>query len=97
AAPDRALLRQGAGVAAIPIDVLEADDASAACGVLASGEIDIVFLDAAIAASMEDAAQLAAGATADGVVIKPRTPEEARVLVERSIRVRLPTRVLVVD
>lgn len=33
----------------------------------------------------------------DGLAAKPRGPEEAKGLVDRSIRVRLPTRVLVVD
>jgi CheY-like chemotaxis protein len=40
-------LRQGASLVSIPIDVLEAPNASAASGSLAAGDIDIVFLDAA--------------------------------------------------
>jgi CheY-like chemotaxis protein len=39
----------------------------------------------------------AASATADGVVVKPARIEQAKVLIDRCIRLRLPSRVLVVD
>jgi CheY-like chemotaxis protein len=38
-----------------------------------------------------------AGVTADGVVAKPARIEQAKVLIDRCIRLRLPSRVLVVD
>ena len=38
-----------------------------------------------------------ADAAADGVVAKPAGIEQARVLIDRCIRLRLPSRVLVVD
>jgi CheY-like chemotaxis protein len=48
---DRYVLRQGVSLVSIPIDVLEASNATAACGSLAGGDIDIVFLDAAFTAT----------------------------------------------
>jgi CheY-like chemotaxis protein len=45
---DRELLRRAAGAIAAPVDFLEADGGNSAAGMLAGGEIDIVFLDAAI-------------------------------------------------
>src|SRR4051812_2181242 len=118
---DRNVLRQGAGTVSVPIDVLEADSANAAAGVLAGGDIDIAFLDAAIAApemaaivaaaraakpppfvilaaaSQEGIAALGSAAGADAIVVKPAAPQAAQALVERCIRVRLPSRILVVD
>jgi CheY-like chemotaxis protein len=47
-AADRDLLRQGASVVAIPVDVLEADNVNAASRALARGDIDVIFLDAAL-------------------------------------------------
>jgi DNA-binding response OmpR family regulator len=38
-----------------------------------------------------------AGAGADGIMVRPANAEEARSLFERSLRVRMPSRVLVVD
>jgi CheY-like chemotaxis protein len=48
---DRDVLRQGAGAVSVPIDILEAGSAKAAGGLLAGGDIDIVFIDARIAAA----------------------------------------------
>ncbi len=42
-APDRALLRQAAAKVPIPIDVIEAENASAARSLLSAGDIDVVF------------------------------------------------------
>jgi len=46
---DRDLLRQGAAAASVPVDVLEANGAAAARAMLAGNEIDVVFMDAAMA------------------------------------------------
>ncbi len=117
ARPERDLWRQGAGLASVPIEIVEADAARAACARLARGGIDIVILDSALTdcASVAKAARAAAPGPfvvaaapannvaagrvegADGVIAKPATVEEARDQVERCIRVRLPTRVLIVD
>lgn len=48
---DRDTLRQGAGAVSVPIDILEAGTAKAAGSLLAAGDIDIVFIDARIAAA----------------------------------------------
>jgi CheY-like chemotaxis protein len=50
-----------------------------------------------IVASSLDEAQTVAGGGADGVVVKPADVNQARSLVERCARLRLPNRVLVVD
>ncbi len=121
-AADRDLLRQGAAAVSIPIDVVHADNAKAAGGIIAGGDIDLVFIDPALAApecaaviaaarnaeplppfailtaaSQEQADELAVSAAADAIVVRPAWPLEAKGFVERCIRVRLPTRVLVVD
>ena len=44
-----------------------------------------------------DEAQTVAGGGADGVVVKPANLDQAKKLVERCVRLRLPNRVLVVD
>jgi CheY-like chemotaxis protein len=119
---DRDLLRQGAGVATVPVDIVEAENAGTARSAIQANEVDIILLDAAIPA--DDRAQfietaraarpkafvivvagsdigpteLSDAATgADGVLKKPANPEEAKALVGRCVRVRLPSRVLVVD
>lgn len=118
---DRALLRQAAGLAAVPIDVSEAEVA-AACSQLVSGEIDIAFIDATAApallteviaaaksaprppfvilvasAAWETGEFKAGGVAADGIVAKPTRIEQAKVLIERCVKLKLPSRVLVVD
>ncbi len=45
-AAERALLRQGAGLASVPAEVMEADGAAAAESLLTKGGIDLVLLDA---------------------------------------------------
>jgi CheY-like chemotaxis protein len=118
---DRDRLRLGAGRVSVPIDVLEAETAAAATGVLAGGDIDIVFLDAALApsdraavlaaaraakappfvllagSSQEEASKIAAAESADAGVLKPPNTDDAKDLVERCVRMRLPKRILVVD
>ena len=118
---DRDILRQGAGAVSVPIDILEAGTAKAAGGLVAGGDIDIVFIDSRIAAADRaalltairstkpppfvflfaadkgEAGALASDAKVDGVVAKPTTREEAKVLLERCGLLRLPRRVLLVD
>jgi CheY-like chemotaxis protein len=119
---DRDLLRQGAGVATVPVDVVEAESAGAARSAIQANEVDIVLLDAAIPEGdcvefiktaraarpkafviVVAGSDIAAGevsavaAAADGVLKKPASADEAKALVGRCIRVRLPSRVLVVD
>lgn len=116
---DCELLRQAAGWAPVPVDVVEGDGAEAACALLASRDIDVAFLDACTPAAdlaacltaarsarrqpfvilvASSAAEFkAAGAAADGIVAKPARIEQAQVLVQRCIQLRLPSRVLVVD
>jgi CheY-like chemotaxis protein len=119
---DRDLLRQAAAMAPIPIDVIEADTASIARNLISSGDIDVVFIEAAaasadlksllvaaksaprapfvivVASGAWDPAEFkAAAVTIDGVVAKPARIEQAQVLVNRCIRLRLPSRCLIVD
>ena len=118
--PDRALLRQGAAAASVPVDVLEAESTAAARAMVGANELDVVFADGAIApaeraalisdaraarvqpfvfmvAANKDEAQSFAGSGADGAIVKPAAPNEAKTLIERCARLRLPHRVLVVD
>ncbi len=119
---DRALLRQAAAKVPIPIDVVEAESASAARSLLSAGDIDVVFIEGAaassdlksflaaarsaphppfviiVASAAWDASEFkTAGVTIDGVVAKPARIEQAKVLIDRCIRLRLPSRCLVVD
>jgi CheY-like chemotaxis protein len=119
---DRDLLRQAAAMAPIPIDVVEADNASAARKLISAGDIDVVFIEGSAASadlrSFLAAARSAphppfvivvasaawnasefktAGVSIDGVVAKPGRIEQAKVLIDRCIRLRLPSRCLIVD
>ena len=121
-APDRALLRQAAAKVPIPIDVIEAENASAARHLISAGDIDVAFIEGAaastdlksflaaaraaprppfviiVASAAWDASEFkTAGVTIDGVVAKPARIEQARVLINRCIRLRLPSCCLVVD
>jgi DNA-binding response OmpR family regulator len=62
---ERELLRQGAGMASVPTEVIEADGAASAELLLAKGSIDLVLLDAGLPAaekaSICTAARLAKG------------------------------------
>jgi len=110
---DHELFRQAASASKVPIEIIEADGATAA-GRLLDGAIDLVFLDGALASDEITRMIAMARATprppftvllggsraafeADALAAKPTDLEEARRLVEGSIRVRLPSRVLVVD
>jgi CheY-like chemotaxis protein len=121
APPDRALLRQAAGLAAVPIDVREADVGNVRSQ-LASSEVDIAFVDATtpsaqlteiiaaakgarrppfvilVASAAWEAGEFkAGGVAADGIVSKPTRIEQAKVLIERCVKLKLPSRVLIVD
>lgn len=116
AAQDRDLLREGAILVSVPIDVLEAATADRAAECLRDGDIDLMLLDATLpdvekVSLIKSARTLAkppfiillagAGGTmtagADAVVAKPRDSDEAQKLAQRCIRVRVASRVLIVD
>lgn len=118
---DRELLRQAAGLAAVPIGVTEAEGGNARSQ-LAAGEFDIAFIDATAApaelsefiaaarsarrppfvilvasAAWEAGEFKAGGVAADGIVSKPTRIEQAKVLIERCVKLKLPSRILIVD
>lgn len=111
----RDLFRKASSSVAVPVEIVEVDDAAAASRSLADGA-DLAYLDGAMppaqltqaVSAMRAAAQppftihLAAGSGAspfetDGLAGRPSRTEEATWLLDRSIRVRLSSRVLVVD
>jgi len=119
--PDRALLRQAAGLAAVPIEVAEAE-AGSARNLLGTGRFDIAFVNATaspadlsaliaaakssirppfvilVASAAWEAGEFkAGGVAADGIVTKPTRIEQAKVLIDRCVKLKLPARILVVD
>jgi CheY-like chemotaxis protein len=116
-AAERQLWRRAAGQIAVPIDLIEVENAAAACKALALSvqDIDVAFLDAELAdqTAFIEAARAArqrpfvilvaaangvpVPAGIDGVVAKPATLDQAKAMIGRCVRVRLPKRVLVVD
>ena len=112
----RDLLRQAAASSPMPLELVEAADAAAACNLPAPG-VDLAYLDGALPAAeiaqvvstMRAAVKppfsilLGTAATAgkafdtDGLAGRPSRAEEAQALVDRSLRVLVPSRVLVVD
>jgi CheY-like chemotaxis protein len=110
---DRNLLRKGAALASVPVEMVEAASVAEAREALPA-DIDVVLLDARMAGCSEVAAAcralpkspllvLIAGAgpngaaDADDVVPKPREIEQARLLLESYVRLKIPCRALVVD
>ena len=109
----RGLFRHAAAACPVPTEIVEVSDAAslASAGAADLAYVDgalpperILQVVSALRASAEPpfTVQLAAGAGAqpfecDGLAGKPARPEQARWLLERSLRVRLPSRVLVVD
>jgi CheY-like chemotaxis protein len=109
------LLRQAAVELSTPVEVVEAENAAAACR--AVGSTDYIYLDASLPSA--DCSQVVSAAraatkppftvmltatgtahaalTTDAVAIKPVSLDEAKHFFERAIRIRLPSRVLIVD
>lgn len=115
-AQDRDLLREGAVLVSVPIDLVEAGNVEHAAEALRRSDIDLVLLDGgfpdadketlvrcARTAAKPPFVVLLAGAGStmvdgvDAVMAKPRDNNEALQLAERCARVRVPSRVLVVD
>ncbi len=110
---DHELFRQAAASAATPVEILTVDSAAAVHGKLAGADLlyldnglpgdDIEATVAAARAARNPPFTVQLGACAadsfatDAIADKPERPEEARRLVNRSMRVRLPSWVLVVD
>lgn len=109
---DHELFRQAASSSSTPIELIETDSAASARNCIAAGA-DLVYLDggfapteiAQIVATARGRAfsillseqQSGEPFETDGLASKPTGVEQARRLIERSIRVRLPSQVLVVD
>jgi len=112
---DRALFRNAAAAARVPIELVENDGEAAAGRSLAAGA-DLAFFDTALGgeavARMASAARAASsppftvalGAPADsrpfptdGQASRPEDEDDAHRLIAGSIRLRLPSRVLLVD
>ncbi len=111
----RGLFRQAAIEVSTPIEIIDIENAAAACQ--AVGKAEYVYLDASLpgdgCAQVISAARAASkppfivmlaakGAVGtalatDAVAALPTNSEEAKRLLERSIRVGLPSRVLIVD
>lgn len=111
---DRDVLRRGAALATVPIEMLEAATAAEARAAL-SADIDVVLLDSLMDGhgGVVEAARsvprspllillVAPGGSADadmvdGVATKPSGVDEARGLLECYVRLKVPSRALVVD
>jgi CheY-like chemotaxis protein len=113
AASLRTLLRRGAGLASVPVEVVEADSAAAAKSHLGGGS-DLLVVDGAVPAQERGVICAAARgckerpliiiiggdddeSEIDGRIRRPTTAEEAGTILEGCIRARLPTRALVID
>ena len=112
----RGLFRQAAASSPVPLEVIEAADATTACESLATG-VDLMYLDGDLpkteieqtvstrpmATNPPFSILLGSPATAgkafatDGLAGKPSRTEAVQALVDRSVRVRMPSRALVVD
>jgi CheY-like chemotaxis protein len=109
----RTLLRQGAGLASLPVEVTEADNIAAAKSHLAGGS-DVLVVDGAVPAQERGVICKAARdckerplilivggdgdeGEIDGRIRRPATAKEAGAILERCVRARLPTRALILD
>ena len=109
------LFRNAASSSPVPLEIVEAADATAACNALGAG-IDLIYLDgdlpeAEIAQVSRRCRRRAnrrfpsswspttAGKVfgTDGLAGKPSRAEAVQTLIDRSVRVRVPSRALVVD
>lgn len=115
--PDRAMWREAAGLAPVPIETAEVETTAEAAQLLDRAGIDIVLLDVGFPEPQRSVVARAAriartrpvvvlnaasdrdayGIEGDGVVTRPSTLAEAQYLIDRILRARLPSRVLVVD
>src|SRR6202035_3422684 len=100
---DHDMFRQAAATARVPIEIVECKSVAAACQAVSDGA-DLVFIDGGIAnvATTQVVAAAYAQPRPPFLVLlaapaKPTRLEEARRLIERSMRVRVPSHVLVVD
>jgi CheY-like chemotaxis protein len=107
------LLRQGATLASLPLELEEVTTMGKAEALLDRGTFDLVLLDSlgnaeqAIVAKAARASPKpplmvlvgggAAEGAADAVASRPRNVEEARSLLDCCVRAKLPSRVLIVD
>lgn len=112
----RGLFRHAASSSPVPLEIVEAADAAAACNSLAA-ETDLVYLDGDLpeaeiaqvistpprAGNPPFSILLGSPTTAgkvfetDGLAGKPSRAAAVQALVDRSVRVRVPSRALVVD
>ena len=110
------LFRNAASSSPVPLEIVEAADATAACNALGA-DIDVIYLDgdlpeaeiAQVISTLPAAGKppfsilLGSPTTAgkvfgtDGLAGKPSRAEAVQTLVDRSVRVRVPSRALVVD
>jgi CheY-like chemotaxis protein len=107
------LLRQGAALASLPLELAEAATAAKAAALLSNAEFDLVLLDSvgdadqvAVAKAARACAKpplmvLVGGGAAEGgadaIASKPRNIEDARSLLDSCVRAKIPGRVLIVD
>lgn len=112
----RARFRHAVSSSPVPLEIVEAADATAACNSLPAG-IDLVYLDgdlpeaeigqviSALPAAAKPPFSILLGSPTtagrvfetDGLASKPSRPEAVQALVDRSVRVRIPSRALLVD
>jgi CheY-like chemotaxis protein len=112
----RGQFRQAGASSRIPLEIVEAADATAACNSLGTG-VDLIYLDGDLPAA--EITQVVASRPAadrppftvllgspktagkvfetDGLAVKPLGTGAVQALVDRSVRVRSPSRALVVD
>jgi DNA-binding NtrC family response regulator len=82
---DRDVLRQGASAVSVPVDIIEASHPANGRAILAEGDIDIVFVDSAIA-SADRAALLAAAKPIPFVFVLAGSSDElARLSADKTV------------
>lgn len=108
-AADRDMWREGAGLASTPIHVTEAATSIEAIAALNGAGVDIVVIDAGLDGAgglIRQARQrtpapvvlaVSDGPPAEEEVAKPGDVEAARALINRVLKMWLPTRIMVVD
>jgi CheY-like chemotaxis protein len=86
AAALRDLVRQGAGLAPIPIEVAEADSAARASRLLGAGDTDLVFIDVALGGDERAAVIQTARAVPQAAAKSPRKPPITIVIAPASFK-----------